>query len=208
MGLSMNIIDRADLIGRVRRGDAISLELGCGARKRNRTAIGIDQLDLPEVDVVGDVFDVLSLLPQGSVMSIHTYHFLEHVSDLSRIMPELGRVLKPGGELEVAVPHFANPYYYSDPTHCRPFGLYTFCYLAKSSLFARTVPAYGYQFDFDLRDVRLHFDSPFISRKIIRRLLLNPFFNLTRWMQEFHEENLCFLFPAYEICYKLVRTTQ
>jgi hypothetical protein len=37
------------------------------------------------------------------------------------------------------------------------------------------------------------------------RRLIGTIFNLSRWLQEFHEENLCYLFPCYELRFELKR---
>ena len=61
---------------------------------------------------------------------IYSRHPLEHVRNFLPLMAELHRVTRPGGRIEIIVPHFSNPYGYSDPTHVRHFGLYTFFYFA------------------------------------------------------------------------------
>lgn len=180
------------------------LELGCGPRKRHADALGVDALDYPGVDLVGDVFAVLRALPDACVRAVHAYHFFEHVEDLGTLLDELARVMEEGALLDVEVPHFANPYFYSDPTHHRFFGLYTFCYLAEDALFARKVPRYGREPRFRQVDVQLDFNSPFPVRGLIKRAF-GRVFNLTRWLQEFHEENLCHLLPCYQVRYALRR---
>src|SRR5450759_340672 len=55
------------------------LELGCGGGKRDVRAVGVDLLDLPGVDIMGDALEVLSSLPESSVDSIYSEHFMEHV---------------------------------------------------------------------------------------------------------------------------------
>jgi len=200
----MTFQDKSAILARVKGGEVVALELGCGPRKRHPDAVGVDALDYPGVDLVGDVFAVLAAFPDASVSTVHAYHFLEHVSDLDRLLAELARVMTPNAVMDVEVPHFAHPYFYSDPTHHRFFGLYTFCYLARSSLFRRGVPMYGRAPAFELTDVRLDFDSPFPIRGVLRRTV-GRVFNLSRWMQEFHEENLCYLLPAYQLRYLLRR---
>lgn len=162
----------------------------------------MDALDYPGVELVGDIFDSLEALPAGCAKAVHAYHFFEHVMDLDRLLAELARVMRVGAMLDVEVPHFANPYFYSDPTHSRHFGLYTFCYLAEGHLFRRRVPRYGARPKFELIDVALDFDSPFPIRGRLRRTI-GRIFNMSRWMQEFHEENLCYLFPCYQLRYAL-----
>jgi len=200
----MTFIDKTQAAERLHHGQCTALELGCGARKRHADAIGIDKLDYAGVDLVGDVFEILRSLQATCVQTVHAYHFFEHVNDLPALLEEVARVLKPGGWLDVEVPHFANPYFYSDPTHSKFFGLYTFSYLAQDGIFRRRVPQYGHTPRFELADVRLDFDSPFPVRGLIKRMI-GPVFNLTRWLQEFHEENLCYLLPCYQLRFSLRR---
>lgn len=200
----MSVSDKSSVLQRVDRGERIALELGCGSRKRHRDAVGVDQDDHPGVDLLGDVLEVLRCLPNACVEAVHAYHFLEHVADMDALFVELARVMAQGALLDVEVPHFSNPYFYSDPTHNRFFGLYSFCYLADSTLFRRKVPAYAKRQGFTLIDARLDFDSPFPIRARLRRAA-GWVFNRTRWLQEFHEENLCWLLPCYQLRFELRR---
>ena len=182
------------------------LELGCGTLKRVPGSIGIDLEDLPSVDVVGDVLEVLPSLAAASVRLAHSSHFLEHLADLPTFMTELARVVRPGGRVEIIVPHFSNPYYYSDPTHKTFFGLYTFCYLAKCELFRREVSGYNLTPAFAVEDIKLRFMSPrpFIVRHAAKRAF-QIIVNQTRWLQEFFEENLSHIYPCYDMHISLVR---
>ncbi|MFT4171210.1 MAG: methyltransferase domain-containing protein [Rhodocyclaceae bacterium] len=200
----MFFADKSRVIARLQQGEKLTLELGCGPSKRHVAAIGVDALDYPGVDLVGDVFAILAAMPDASISAVHAYHFFEHIDDLPHLLTELARVVQAGGLLDVEVPHFANPYFYSDPTHAKFFGLYTFSYLARERLFRRKVPQYGREPAFELIDAQLDFNSPFPVRGLIKRLI-GPVFNASRWMQEFHEENLCYLFPCYQLRFALVR---
>jgi SAM-dependent methyltransferase len=204
--LDSRVLDRHGVIDGLARRPRVDVELGCGSTKRDPSAIGIDALDLPGVDIVGDVFDALAALPPASVDRVSSFHFFEHVDDLPALLAALARVLKPGGELVVVTPHFSNPYFYSDYTHRRPFGLYTFAYLARCSLFARQVPSYGVAPAFEIVRVTLGFKSarPFYVRYAIKRAV-GALVNLGRWSQEFWEENLCWLVPGYEVEYRMRR---
>ena len=196
--------DKRGVLPRFQAGERLKIELGCGPSKTDPAAVGIDALDFEGVDLVGDVFEVLAALPGESVAACYSAHFFEHIDDLSRLIDELGRTLAPGAVLTVKVPHFSNPYFYSDPTHSRYFGLYTMSYYARDGLLTRKVPNYGRTPVFELESVRLGFDSPFPFRGLFKRLI-GPIFNLTTWLQEFHEENLCYLLPCYEVEYRLRR---
>lgn len=131
----MPVLDKKEILRRARDGETFALELGCGNQKIDPIAVGIDMLDFPCVDLVGDMFEVLAEFPAGSVERISTSHFMEHVVNGPLLMSELSRVLRQGGTLTVVVPHFSNPFYYSDPTHRSPFGLYTMAYYCEQSPF-------------------------------------------------------------------------
>ncbi len=176
-------VDKSGRLAAASRSNPVRLELGCGPRKVVSDAIGVDALDTPAVDVVGDVFAVLRALPEGSVREIYSAHFLEHIADLDGLFAEFGRVLSDGGTVEAIVPHFSNPYFYSDPTHARTFGLYTFAYMAECALFHRGVPRYGRDFGFAFERVELAFLSPFRVRGLVRKLW-QAWVNAHRWCQE------------------------
>jgi len=202
----MSVIDRSSILESILKRDVIELELGCGNRKRHNQAVGIDMLDYPDVDIVGDVYEVLALFPCQSVDAVYSYHFVEHVPDVPKLLSELARIVKHNGYVEFVAPHFSNPYFYSDPTHHTFFGLYTFCYYASESPFARHVPTYGYKAEFTIASVDLIFKSarPFIIRYGIKRLI-GSFFNSCAYLRELYEENFCYLFPCYEVRYVLRR---
>ena len=108
--------------------------------------------------------------------------------------------------MNIIVPHFSNPYYYSDATHRSLYGLYTFSYWAVDETLRRAVPTYQRQLWFELVDVRLIFKSspPFVGRYALKRLLQRAV-NLSTWTLELYEEALCYWLPCYEVDYRLVR---
>jgi len=203
----MGLVDKTNVLGRLGTLARVELELGCGNAKRNRDALGVDLLDYPDVDIVGDVYEALASFPDGTVDSVFSYHFVEHVEDVPRLLSELARIVKPDGVVEFVAPHFSNPYYYSDPTHRHFFGLYTFCYFAGGSPFRRTVPTYGYEPTFAIARVDLIFKSarPFVVRYGAKKLV-GLLFNSCTYLKEWYEENVCYLFPCYEVRYVLRRS--
>jgi len=200
----MSIYDKNGSLASLARSTAVILELGCGPRKRYGGSIGIDAIDYDAVDVVGDAIDVLRAVPDGVAQLVSCHHFLEHVRDLDTMFDEMIRVVQPGGRIEIVVPYFAHPYFYSDPTHIRPFGLYTFSYLCRDRLFHRQVPAYSRRENVELRSADLIFKStpPFYGRHAWKRLL-GLVFNSCRYAKELYEESFAFIFPCYEIGFVL-----
>lgn len=184
----------------------LHLELGCGGAKRRQDAVGVDVLDLPGVDVVADALEVLRELPAGSVDSIYSEHFLEHLTDPHALLRESTRVLKPGARFTAVIPHYSNPIFYSDPTHRTFFGLYTFGYWIRETPFRRQTPHYEQPLPLRLETVRFGFKAgrPFPVRHALV-MLLGSWVNLSRWTQEFYEFHLCWILPCWEVRFDLMR---
>lgn len=195
----------ADKLATMLAEDTVSLELGCGPYRACPAYLGVDSIAYPGVDIACDVFDFLDGLPDACVGAVHSSHFLEHVPDLGRLIDQFARVCKPGARVVSVVPHFSNPYFYSDPTHARFFGLYTMSYFARDQLFRRRVPTYGKALAFELQDLELSFRSPFRVRYAMR-LPIQWMVNATRWTQEFYEEFLTPFFYCYELKFTLIRS--
>jgi SAM-dependent methyltransferase len=176
----------------------IVIELGCGGKKREGR-ITVDKVDLPEVDIVADLEDDLAFLPDHSVDEIHCRSVLEHIENLENLMAEIVRVLKTDGTAHIFVPHFSNPYYYSDYTHKRFFGLYTFYYFVRPQYqLRRKVPDYYTQTKIRILSQRLVFRSAF---KLVNpfKKLFGWFINLHGFLRQYYEENLCYMIPCHGI---------
>ena len=202
------MIDKSGVLKPNGLRDAV-IELGCGPVRRYAGSIGIDVIDGANVDVVGDALEVLRAFPDGCARLLTSAHFLEHIPDAGPILDEMGRLLGRGGEIEIVVPHFANPYFHSDPTHQNSlgFGLYTMSYYARDPILRRQVPGYVRREQLTLKSVDLVFKAarPFYGRYALKRAI-GAVFNSTHYLQELWEENFCYLLPCYEIRYVLGRT--
>ena len=194
----MEPLTKIDLEKVINSTEPVIVELGCG-KKKKQGRIGVDKLDLPNVDIVADIEEGLSFLPDNSVDQIYCKSIFEHIENLENLMREIVRVLKRDGTANVFVPHFSSPYYYSDPTHKRFFGLYTFYYFVDTKhQLKRKVPNFYTDIRIKIISQRLVFTSPFWLRRRIKKLL-GFIFNCHRSLQEFYEENLCYIFPCYAI---------
>ena len=189
---------RIDLQEYLASDQPIVLELGCGKKKRP-DRLCIDRLDMPNVDIVANLEQGLPFFPDNSVDAIYSKSLLEHIDNLDALMREIWRVLKPNGKKHVYVPHFSNPYYYSDYTHQRFFGLYSFEYFSTTQdRFKRNVPDFYGDYGFITEDVQLVFGSAWKSRRLFKRSF-GKMVNLCRAFQEYYEENLCYIIPCYAI---------
>jgi ubiquinone/menaquinone biosynthesis C-methylase UbiE len=199
------IIDESNRLALFSSENPRKIELGCGHHKKSADHIGIDMLDTAAADIVGDAVEVLRKIPDRSVSEIFSSHFAEHVDDLEVILNEARRVLVDGGTMITVAPHFSNPYFYSDPTHRRFFGLYTFSYYCRDEIFRRQVPAYRQVEGLSLVSVDLVFRAarPHYFSHAIRKVF-GFFFNASNFMKEIYENSFTSVLSCYEISY-LVR---
>jgi len=176
--------------------------LGVGPIKHNPDSIGIDVVDSPACDVIGDAIVVLRSLPDSCVHSVYASHFVEHVDPLDALLLELVRVCVSGSRILFIAPHFSNPYFYSDPTHRNFFGLYTFAYYCSSNLFKRTLPQYVLVDGLVLDSVDFRFSSycPNYIRHSLK-FLFGYLVNLSYWTKELYEECFCWILPCYDVKY-------
>jgi len=191
----MNSLIKINLDDLITSGEEIIIELGCG-KKKFANRITIDKVHLPHVDIVADIEKGLSFLPDNSVNQIHCRSVLEHIENFENLMREIVRVLKKQGKAYIFVPHFSNPYYYSDPTHKRFFGLYTFYYFVDAEhQLKRKVPNFYTDIKIKILSQKLIFRSPFWLRRQFKKAF-GFLFNRHSFLQEFYEENLCYIFPC------------
>lgn len=188
---------KIDLDKVINSPEPVIVELGCGSKKK-QGRIGIDKIDLPKVDIVADMENGLPFLPDNSIDQMHCRSVLEHVNNFENLMREIVRVLKNDGTVHIFVPHFSNPYYYSDYTHKRFFGLYTFCYFIDNHRLKRKVPSFYTDIRINIISQRLVFTSPFRFSRQLKKLI-GLVFNSHRCLQEFYEAHLCWLIPCYGI---------
>ena len=177
------------------------LDLGCGLRKQ-QNAIGIDMNANAHPDVIGNIEQGLPFRDK-SFDKVVGYSVLEHLSNLDGCVREVGRVLRRGGTFEVFVPHFSNALFYSDPTHKRCFGYFTFDYYCDEPLQKSRwkVPA------FYNRDIRLEIlEKSFVFSSRFKYMakasrLIERWANRSEEWKLFYETHLCWLFPCYGIRY-------
>ncbi|MSR55585.1 MAG: methyltransferase domain-containing protein [Gemmataceae bacterium] len=183
-------------------GRTIRLNLGVGRRSRPGY-YGVDWIEMSGVDVVADLNEPLTELPDNSVEAIYTHHTFEHVVNFIPLLKEIHRVVIPNGQVEVVVPHFSSPYGYSDPTHVRFFGLYSFYYFADEiDQPKRKVPAFYIPERFATDAIKITMMPTLIMCKPIRRLT-TKIVNSSIGMLDWYERSWCRNFPADSIKYSL-----
>ncbi len=186
------------------QGIPLKINLGSGGGKKEGF-YGLDMANIDNnVDIVADLNRTLELLPDNSVSEIYSCHVLEHINNFIGLMEELHRILRPNGKMEIKVPHFSNPYYYSDPTHVRFFGAYTMYYFVplENQPEFRKVPAFYSKCRFKIQSVTITLLNHSLIDRIVFPRLYN-FINKNIKRQDFFERRLCRIFPANGITYEL-----
>jgi SAM-dependent methyltransferase len=166
----------------------IILNLGCGNKKAD-DEIGVDIIDLPEVDVVTDLNKYPLPFDENSVDEIRSYHCFEHLDDLVALMNDIYRILKPGGILLCTVPHVSNIEYFRDPTHKRPFISSTMDYFIKGHK-----PIAYTDIEFEYIRKELIFSKSLNAKigKLISKISTRKY-----------EKYYCWKYPCYEIKYEM-----
>lgn len=188
----------------IANGTPLNLELG-GGTHAHEGHYNIDACQVPGVDAVADLNEPFTVIPDNAVARVFSNHVLEHVRELEALLLEIHRVTRPDGIIETVVPHFSNPFHYSDPTHVRTFGLYTMCYFVETAQqpFERKVPSFYTTARFRLVEVKIEF---FHFNKLDRFFggLFSRFVNLSTANQEFYERRLCWIFKARQLRFRMV----
>jgi hypothetical protein len=191
-----------EVLSDLRRSRGLRLNLGGGLR-RLPGFYNVDRLALPGIDILADLNEPLSELPDDSVDEVYCRHTLEHVSRLLELLAELHRVIRPEGRIEIIVPHFSNPYGYSDPTHVRFFGLYSFFYFCDpKDQPRRKVPGFYVPQRFRVERVRCHLLKQSLGEKLLRAIV-QPLINRSLDWLDWYERRLCRWLPASDIRYVL-----
>jgi len=97
----------------------MTLDIGCGKRKIEPDAVGIDVSPDSAADRVWDLDRYPWPLADGAFSRIHMSHIIEHLEDPMRAMAEVYRVARDGADVFVTTPHFSSHNSYVDPTHRR-----------------------------------------------------------------------------------------
>jgi SAM-dependent methyltransferase len=165
----------------------MTLDVGCGTRKIEPDAIGIDVHPRSAADVFWDVDKFPWPLSDDSFDRVHMSHVIEHVRDATRTMAEVHRVARDGAEVLIVTPHFSSHNSYTDPTHVRHLAARSFQYFTGEDF--ETFG--GAEVSFRIENVELTFGKNFVldgmGRWLARRNL------------EWYERHAAWIFPAADV---------
>ena len=109
-----------------------ALNLGCGL-KRISEAVNVDITRETNPDVIHDLNQMPWPLPADHFREVLAYDVIEHLEDFIAALEEIHRVCSHGAVVRITVPHFSCANAYTDPTHRRLFGYFSFDYVTGAS---------------------------------------------------------------------------
>jgi hypothetical protein len=179
------------------------LDVGCGSYKIPNS-VGMDQFNLPNVDIIHDLNIIPWPIPSESYHKIVFSHSISHLQDIVPIMNECHRILKKGGQIEIVAPHFSSDNYNTDPTHNITLGYRSMNYFVKNVPFKYRYLDSQKLFLLVNRSISFR-EYPASWRKTIK---FNPLYylgleSLVNYFPRLYEKHLCWLFPASEIYFLL-----
>src|ERR1035438_10038343 len=109
----------------------MTLDIGCGSRKIESDAIGIDVSPDSAADHVWNLDHYPWPLEDSGFSRIHMSHVIEHLDDPMLAMAEVYRVAADGADVFVTTPHLSSHNSYTDPTHKRHLAAASFEYRSE-----------------------------------------------------------------------------
>jgi len=100
---------------RLERSHARTLDVGCG-RYKLPGSVGVDQRAWPGVDVVHNLDKDPWPFPKDYFDRVVCRHVLPHLENVVKAIEELHRITRPGGQVEIVVPHFSSDNAFTDVT--------------------------------------------------------------------------------------------
>jgi len=168
------------------------LDVGCGVKKHPES-IGVDRSPDSDADVLCDLDRFPYPFQDGCFDEVRAVHVIEHVADVIRTMEEFHRLLRAGGSVFIATPHYTDFSSFCDPTHRWHLNSFSFRYFGEDH------GGFGYytRRRFRERSVRVKLLS--LWRWLGFELLVNAFPRFRR----FWEHYLCFVVRGKVIEFQL-----
>ncbi|MBN2519094.1 MAG: class I SAM-dependent methyltransferase [Bacteroidales bacterium] len=185
----------------IENGKPLKLDLGSGGNVKDNF-YSIDIAEMKGIDIIADLNESLNLIPDNSVEHIYSRHLMEHIKEFLPLLKEIYRITKPGGKIEIIVPHFSNVLGFSDPTHCRFFGLYTMYYFVNENNqpATRKFPSHYSEAKFIIDTIKIEFYRKKLIDRIIGSVLMK-IINKNIKRQEFYERRISGIYHAWQIKY-------
>lgn len=168
------------------------LDVGCGINKRPGS-IGIDRNVNTKADAIVDLDRFPYPFHDNSFDALQAVHVIEHVADVVRAMEEFHRLVRPGGEVFLATPHYTDFSSFCDPTHRWHLNSFSLRYFGPDNA------GYGYY-------SKARFEETSVRVKLLalwRYLGFEWAVNHSRAFRKFWEFYLCYMIRGKVIEWRL-----
>jgi len=169
--------------------DARVLDLGAGRDRSAPGAVTVDRSAGTKPDILHDLDHYPWPIETASFDTIVCKEVIEHLVDVVRAMEEMHRIGRPGARVLITTPHFSCANSFTDPTHRRHLGWFSFDYFTAENQWDFYTTA-----RFRLVRRRLHFYGRYKNLHV--SWLANRF-------PRFYEEHLAWIFPAWYLSFEL-----
>ena len=169
----------------------VILDIGCGKKKQDPAAIGLDRQPGSSADVLCELARFPWPIRDDCAEKVYLSHFLEHQPDILRVMAEVHRIAKSGAEVVVVTPHYSSLDSYADPTHLFHLGFHSFDYFDRDSFQDFTYHSGGYR----ILERKLSFGKNFVLDNLGRAFAVLS--------MDFYEKHLAWIFPARNLFCRL-----
>ena len=169
------------------------LDLGCGKKKRPG-AIGVDYSDRHNADIIHNLNVFPYPLKDNEFDVIYLDNVLEHLDDPMRVMEEVHRICKAGGEVKVIVPYFRSLWAFIDPTHQHFFTVDSFAFYDPDHIICQRYDYVKTRFKVE----RIVFNET-LANRLFKKIVI-AFAN--KWPNRY-ERYLSHLIPLDDISYYL-----
>ena len=171
------------------------LDLGCGKKKRPG-AIGVDYSDRHSADVIHDLNAFPYPFADNECDLIYLDNVLEHLDHPMRVLQEVHRICKVGGQVKVIVPYFRSVWAFIDPTHKHFFTVNSLAYFDPRSPIC-------HQYDYTL--ARFHVEKIVFNETLDMRWTKRLMARLANLFPRHYEHYLSHLYPLDDITYYLTK---
>lgn len=181
MKTEVRVFEDESLSASLVRGREV-LNLGCGL-KRVEGAVNVDVTPRTAPDLVHDLNQRPWPLPDEHFREVIAEDVLEHLDDVVGALEEIHRVSRDGALVRITLPHFSCANAFTDPTHRRQFGRFSFACFTEGDEHAFYTTA-----RFRERSLNIIFHPSLVNKLVWR--LANRF-------PEAYERRWAWVFPAW-----------
>ena len=165
------------------------LNVGAGLDRSIPGAVTVDRAARTKPDVVHDLDVYPWPFEDDSFDQVVCREVIEHLADAVRAVEEMHRVTRAGGVVHIVTPHYSCSNSFTDPTHRRHLGYYSFDYFTDEN-------QWGFYSEARFRMKRRQIEFYGRYKNALPKWIANRFPRL-------YEERFAWILPAWYLVFDL-----